>query len=143
MTAILDPSTNTITISIPIKMRKRGGRKLVLAPDGSGWAPAGPKVDNVLVKAIARAFRWRKLLEAGTHATIEELAAAERINPSYVSRLLRLTLLAPDIVEAVLDGRQPAGLQLDDLLAPFPVEWEAQKLAFWHPQGARKISPDA
>ncbi|MCW1842183.1 hypothetical protein [Prosthecomicrobium hirschii] len=141
--AILDSTTKTITIRIPIKMRQRGGRKLILAPDGADWAPAGAKVHNVLVKAIVRAYRWRKLLEAGTHATIEELAAAERINPSYVSRLLRLTLLAPDIVEAVLDGRQPAGLQLDDLLAPFPVEWEAQKLAFWHPQGARQISPDA
>ena len=127
MTAILDPSTNTITISIPIKMRKRGGRKLVLAPDGADWAPAGPKVDNVLVKAIARAFRWRKLLETGAYATIDELATAERINPSYVSRLLRLTLLAPDIVEAILDGRQPAGLHLDDLMAPFRVEWERQQ----------------
>ena len=103
MTAILDTSANTITISIPIKMRKRGGRKLVLAPDGGDWAPARPKVDNVMVKAIARAFRWRKLLETGAYTTIEELAAAERINPSYVSRLLRLTLLAPDIVEAILD----------------------------------------
>ncbi|MBT9291816.1 hypothetical protein [Prosthecodimorpha staleyi] len=142
MTAILDPSTNTITISIPIKMRKRGGRKLVLAPDGADWAPAGPKVDNVLVKAIARAFRWRKLLETGAYATIDELATAERINPSYVSRLLRLTLLAPEIVVSVLDGWQPAAMQLDDLLAPFPVEWEAQKLSFLHTKLASRVSPD-
>lgn len=127
MTAILDPSTNTITISIPIKMRKRGGRKLVLAPDGANWAPAGPKVDSTLVKALARAFRWRKLLETGAYATIDELATAKRINPSYVSRLLRLTLLAPDIVEAILDGRSPAGLLLNDLLAPFPVDWVRQR----------------
>jgi len=130
VTAILDASTNTITISIPIKMRKRGGRKLILAPDDADWAPAGPKVDNVMVKAIARAFRWRKLLEAGAYATIDELAAAERINPSYVSRLLRLTLLAPDIVEAVLDGRQPQGTQLTDFLLPFPPEWKRQQAHF-------------
>jgi len=142
MTAILDPSASTITISIPIKMRKRGGRKLVLAPDGADWAPARPKVDNVMVKAIARAFRWRKQLETGAYTTIEELAAAERINPSYVSRLLRLTLLAPDIVEAILDGRQPAAMQLDDLLAPFPVEWEAQKLTFLHAKLPSRVSPD-
>lgn len=127
MTAILDPSANTITISIPIKMRKRGGRKLILAPDGADWAPAGPKVHNVLVKAIARAYRWRKLLEAGAYATIDELAAAERINSSYVSRVLRLTLLAPDIVEAILDGRQPTKMTLAKLMEPFPIEWEGQR----------------
>jgi len=132
MTATIDASTNTITISIPIKMRKRGGRKLVLAPDGANWAPAGPKVDNVMVKALARAFRWRKLLEAGTHATIDDLAGAEQINPSYVSRLLRLTLLAPDIVETVLDGRQGAGVSLATLMEPFPVEWERQHRVFSH-----------
>ena len=127
MTAILDPSANTITISIPIKMRKRGGRKLVLAPVGADWAPAGPKVNNVMVKAIARAFRWRKLLETGASTTIDELAGVERINPSYVSRLLRLTLLAPDIVEAILDGRQSAKMTLATLMAPLPVEWERQR----------------
>jgi len=131
MTAVLDPSTNTITISIPIKMRKRGGRKLVLAPDGANWAPAGLKVDNVLVKAIARAFRWRKLLETGAYTTIGDLAAAERINPSYVSRMLRLTLLAPDIVEAILSGRQPAAMTLALLTKPFPVEWARQGESFW------------
>ena len=66
-----------------------------------------------MVKAIARAFRWREMLENGTHATIAEIAAAEKINESYVGRVLRLTLLAPDIVEAILGGRQPAELQLD------------------------------
>lgn len=132
MTAILDPSANTITISIPIKMRKRGGRKLVLAPDGATWAPGRALVDSALVKALARAFRWRKLLEAGTYATIDEVAAAERINPSYVSRLLRLTLLAPDIVEAILDGRQGAGLSLATLMEPFSVEWERQQRVFSH-----------
>ena len=80
-----------------------------------------------MVKAIARAFRWRKLLETGTHATIEELAAAERINPSYVSRLLRLTLLAPVIVEAILDGRQPTEMTLATLMEPFSIEWEGQR----------------
>lgn len=79
-----------------------------------------------MVKAIARAFRWRELLENGTHATIAEIAAAEKINESYVGRVLRLTLLAPNIIEAILSRRQSAGLQLADLLKRFPVEWEAQ-----------------
>ncbi len=83
-----------------------------------------------MVKAIARAFRWREMLENGTHSTIAEIAAAEKINESYVGRVLRLTLLAPDIVEAILGGRQPAELQLDILMRRFPVEWRAQADAF-------------
>ena len=80
-------------------------------------------VDNAMVKAIARAFRWREMLESGAHTTIAEIAAAEKINESYVGRVLRLTLLAPDIVEAILGGRQPAKVTLA-VLMPFPVEWE-------------------
>ena len=82
--------------------------------------------DTTLVKALARAFRWRRMMETGRFATIDELAAAEKINSSYVSRLLRLTLLAPDIVEAILDGRQPEGMTLPGLMEPFPVEWHRQ-----------------
>ena len=79
-----------------------------------------------MVKALARAFRWRKILDTGVHATIEDLAKAKGIGKTYVSRALRLTLLAPDIVEAILDGRQPAELQLDDLLNGFPLAWGDQ-----------------
>ena len=74
-----------------------------------------------MVKAIARAFRWREMLENGTHATIAEVAAAEKINETYVGRVLRLTLLAPDIVEAILGGRQPAEVTLAGLMRPFSV----------------------
>jgi hypothetical protein len=77
-----------------------------------------------MIKAIARAFRWRKLLETGVHGMVEEIAAAEKISSSYVGRIVRLTLLAPDIFETIMDGRQPASLQLDQLLRPFPLEGE-------------------
>ena len=113
----------TITVHVPFAIKKRGGRKLVVTPDGASWA-LRPRVDNAMVKALARAFRWRKMLDTGVHATIDDLARAKGLAPSYVSRVLRLTLLAPDIVEAILDGEQPAELQLDDLLKGFPVEWE-------------------
>ncbi len=83
--------------------------------------------DTTLLKALARAFRWRRMMETGRFATINELAAAEKINSSYVPRLLRLTLLAPDIVEAILDGRQPEGMTLPGLMEPFPVEWVEQR----------------
>jgi hypothetical protein len=125
-----DPTgdVQTVTVRVAISIRKRGGRKLVLAPDGT--PDTGPairrRIDNAMVKAVARAFRWREMLENGTHATIAEIAAAEKINEAYVGRVLRLTLLAPDIVEAILDGRQPAQMTLAVLMQRFPVEWSEQ-----------------
>ena len=116
--ATVSADGETITVHIPMTFRKRGGRKLVVTPDGAAWAPR-PRVDNAMVKALARAFRWRRMLDEGVHATLEDLARAKGVAPSYVSRILRLTLLAPEIVEAILDGRQPAELQLEDLLARF------------------------
>ena len=98
-----------------------------MTPDGADWAPR-PRVDNAMAKALARAFRWRKMLDTGVHSTLEDLARAKGVAPSYVSRVLRLTLLAPDVVEAILDGRQPADLQLDDLLEGVPFGWEVQRL---------------
>ena len=122
----------TMTVHVPISIRRRGGRKLVLAPDGAEVAavPVTRHVDNAMVKAIARAFRWRDMLESGEYATIAEIAAAEKINESYVGRVLRLTLLAPDIVEAILNGRQPVEMTLAVLVRPFSVLWEAQRSAF-------------
>jgi hypothetical protein len=79
-----------------------------------------------MVKALARAFRWRKMLDHGAHATLEDLAQAKGVHATYVSRVMRLTLLAPEIVEAILDGRQPAELQLDDLLEALPLVWDPQ-----------------
>ena len=118
----------TITVHVPISIRKRGGRKIVLAPDGTpGVSQMFCQIDNAMVKAIARAFRWREMLEDGTYATIAEIAAAEKINESYVGRVLRLTLLAPDIVEAILNGRQSAEMQLDGLMRRFPVGWREQR----------------
>ena len=126
--ATVSADGETITVHIPLTFRKRGGRKLVVTPDGAEWAPR-PRVDNAMVKALARAFRWRKMLDTGVHATLEDLARAKRLAPSYVSRILRLTLLAPEIVEAILDGRQSAEMQLDDLLETFPLDWERQSNA--------------
>ena len=117
----------TVTIEIPFTIRKRGGRKQVIFPDGaSAWVSPRARIDSTMIKAIARGFRWRKLLESGVYGTIDEIATAEKINPSYVSRVLRLTLLAPSIVEAILDGRQPAEMTLAALMEPFPVTWQEQ-----------------
>lgn len=125
----------SVTVVVPMTIRRRGGRKQIIAPDGAlvrtGDDAAGASAtrgDPALVKALARAFRWRRMLESGRIATINDLAAAEKINPSYVSRLLRLTLLSPSIVEAIMDGREQESLNLLGLLAPFPVEWSLQHL---------------
>jgi hypothetical protein len=80
-------------------------------------------IDNTLVKAIARGFWWERLLHNGTYTTIEEIAAAERINPSYISRVMRLANLSPNIVETVLECRHLARLTSKDLMKPFPMDW--------------------
>ncbi len=121
---------DTITIHVPFRIVKRGGRKEVQLPDG---APVQRKTDNTLVKALARAFRWKRMLESGEFTTINELAEHEGIAPSYMTRVMRLTLLAPDIVEAILDGRQGPEVTLGRLLEGFPVEWLVQKDIF-HPR---------
>ncbi|SHF40613.1 hypothetical protein SAMN05444279_13724 [Ruegeria intermedia] len=118
---------DTIMLHVPFRLVKRGGRKEVHLPDG---APVPQRTDSTLIKALARAFRWKRMLESGEFATIAELAECEGIAPSYMTRVLRLTLLAPDIVEAILDGRQGPEVTLGRLLDGFPAEWEAQQPSF-------------
>ena len=119
----------TLTVRVPFTIRKRGGRKLAIAADGSNLAPPRPRIDNTLLKALARAHRWNRLLESGRYGSAAELAAAEKINPSYVSRVLRLTLLAPDIIEAIVEGRQADGIEAATLLRPFSTAWDEQRRA--------------
>ena len=115
------------TVTVPFVIRKRGGRKLVITPDGSAASPAPrARVDSALLKALARAFRWKRILESGEYASIAELAEHEGIAPSYMTRVLRLTLLSPDIVEAILDGKQIPEVALAQLLEPFPLMWQHQ-----------------
>jgi hypothetical protein len=114
------------TVSIPVSFLQRGGRKQILSPPGAApWSPA-PRVDTALIKAVVRAHRWRHMLESGEYASSAQLAKVEKVNDSYVSRILRLTLIAPSIIEAILAGRQPSTLQLDDLLKPLPLAWADQ-----------------
>ena len=121
------PIPETVTLHhVPFRVVKRGGRKEMVLPEG---ATQSRKADNTLVKALARAFRWKRMLESGAFTTIAELAEREGIAPSYLTRVLRLTLLAPDIVEAILNGRQGTEVTLARLMEPFPVEWEAQRRA--------------
>lgn len=127
--AAIDHDGGSLTVTVPMTFRKRGGRKLVISPSGAdAWAPPRARVDNAMVKALARAHRWRKMLDDGRYQTVRDLAAAENINPSYVARVLRLTLLAPTIVEMILNGRHdPERMTLDRLMEPFSVVWSDQR----------------
>ena len=116
------------TTNIPMAFRSRGGKTVIVLPDGSrGVVRREATIDNTMVKVIARAFRWQRLLYNGTYATIEDLAIAEKINPSYISRVLRLAFLSPKVVQAILDGKQPAWLTMKDLLRPHPNNWPEQE----------------
>jgi hypothetical protein len=109
-------------------MQRRGGRTRIVAPDGSEIAPSSKsQPDGTPVKALARAWRWQKQLENGCYGTMRELAQAEGINHAYVVRLLKLTLLAPDLVEAILDGQQQQRTTMQEMLREVPVVWEEQR----------------
>jgi len=123
----MNKSANTVTVHVPFNIRKYGGRKQVITPNGEPAAIEKPRIDSTLVKALARAFRWKKMLESDQFTTITELAKHEHLALTYMTRVLRLSLLAPDIVEMILDGRQPQEMTLAALLEPFPVEWKRQR----------------
>ena len=121
------PIPDTVTLRVPFRIVKCGGRKEMQLPEG---ATQPRRTDSTLTKALARAFRWKRMLETGEYATIAELADREGIASSYMTRVLRLTLLAPDIVEAILDGTQHKGLTRTAGPASCPMEWEKLRQAF-------------
>jgi hypothetical protein len=144
--AIRAGGTST-TVHVPMTFQRRGGRKQVVTPDGSpAWAPRPLSVDSTLVKALGRAFRWQRMLDSGTYGSVAELAKAERINASYVCRILRLTLLAPSIVEEAMNGTQSQAMALECLMRPFPTEWREQRRGFASfqdcPPGSPRFGPN-
>jgi hypothetical protein len=122
-----NPISDTLTLHVPFRVAKRGGRKEIQLPEGA----ANPnRTDSSLVKALARAFRWKRMLDSGEFPTISELAAREGIAPSYMTRIMRLTLLEPNIVDTVLDGMQAPEVTLSRLMKPFPEAWQRQDSLF-------------
>ncbi len=114
----------TLTLHVPFHLVKRGGRKEMQLPEGVAHSRG---TDRTLVKALARAFRWKRMLESGEFTTIAELAEREGIAPSYLTRVLRLTLVAPDIVEAIVDGEQGPEVTLARVLEPVSELWTNQR----------------
>lgn len=123
----VEPIPDTVTLHVPLTLVKRGGRKEMQLPEGC----ARPRrTDNTLVKALARAFRWKRMLESGDFMTITELADREGVAVSYLTRVLRLTLLSPETIAVILDGLQGPELTLANLTGPFPLEWALQHRHF-------------
>lgn len=124
-------AATSITVRVPLKIRRPPGRKTVVMPvsHAEGIATVPTRADPALVKALARAFRYQKLLDEGRYASVTEMAAAEKIERGYLGSLLRLTLLAPDFVEDILDGQQPGVATLPRLLEPLPAAWALQRPA--------------
>ena len=98
-----------------------------------GETPFPTRADPALMKALARAFRYQRLLDDGRCASVSEMAAAERLERGYLGSLPRLTLLTPDIIQAIIDGRQLEGFALPRLLEPFPTAWTEQRAVLDYP----------
>ena len=118
---------DTLTIRIPIRLQRRGGRKLIMTPEGAAVPTPKSNRDETLIKVLVRAHRWRRKIESGQARSVTDLGEQEGVTDAYVCRLLPLTCLAPDIVEAILDGRQPKGLRLAEMLGNGPVSWGEQR----------------
>jgi hypothetical protein len=127
MTGRTSSEVDTLTIRIPMRLQRRGGRKLIMTPEGVAAPAPKPRRDDTLIKALVRAHRWRRRIESGRAKSITDLAEQDGVTDAYVCRLLPLTCLAPDIVEAILDGRQPKGLRLAEMLGSRPLIWTAQR----------------
>ncbi|MGX0904642.1 hypothetical protein ACSSV8_003234 [Roseovarius sp. MBR-79] len=124
------PIPETVTLHVPFRVVKRGGRKEMQMPEG---ATQPRRTDNTLVKALARAFRWKRMLDSGEFASISELAEREGIAFTYMARLMRLSLLAPEILDAIMEGRQPESVTLANMMDPFPLDWKEQRIRFLQP----------
>lgn len=128
----LKQSEQGVRVHVPMTFKKRSGRREIIVPDGlDSTQDSAPDYHEALVVAISRAHRWKKMLDEGRYGSIAELAQAMKINRHYLARLLRLTLLAPDIIEAILDGREPDGMSLEQLRKPMSMVWEQQRIVLW------------
>ncbi|HEV7266403.1 MAG TPA: hypothetical protein VGN83_16000 [Falsiroseomonas sp.] len=134
-------TATSITVRVPLAIRRRPGRRIVVTPTVPGAAALTTRADPALVKALARAFRYQRLLDEGHYASISEMAAAEKIERGYLGTLLRLTLLAPEMVEAILDGHAVPDCSLPRLLEHVPVVWTEQTAAVAAPNKPKEDQP--
>jgi hypothetical protein len=127
MTGRAGLEVDTLTVRIPMRLQRRGGRKLIVTPEGATAPPRKPARDETLIKALVKSHRWRRKIESGQARSVTDLAGQEGVTDAYVCRVLPLTCLAPDVVEAILGGRQPKGLRLAEMLGNGPPAWKEQR----------------
>lgn len=120
-------AATSITVRVPLAIRHRPGRKTVVTPMIDGVGPVTTRADPALVKALARAFRYQRMLDQGRYASLTEMATAEKLDRGYMGRLLQLTLLAPDVIESLLNGLLPVEVELPNLMSGFPLGWSEQR----------------
>lgn len=119
-------TATSITVRVPLAIRHWPGRKTVVTPMIDGVAPVTTRADPALVKALARAFRYQRMLDEGRYATITDMAAAEKVDRGYIGRLLKLTLLAPELIEQALNGG-PDPIHPSMIGAKIPLDWDSQR----------------
>jgi hypothetical protein len=127
MTQHMGPDAETLTVRIPMRLQRRCGRKLIMTPEGVAAPARKPSRDATLIKTLVRAHRWRRKIESGQARSVTDLAEQEGVTDAYVCRPLPLTCRAPDILEVILDGRQPKGLRLAEMLGNGPLDWSEQQ----------------
>lgn len=126
--------TQRVTM-VPLTIRRKQNRKLLTPPSGSSANVMSGGMDIPMIKTLGKAFYWQRLLDEGNYATATDLARAFKLEPGWVAEVLRMANLAPEIIEAILDGSQPRHLNLQTIRGrhePLPRDWEEQKkmLAF-------------
>ncbi len=117
---------DAIVVRIPVRFYRRNGRQMVLTRGDHGQTSPDRETNGSLVSALAKAYRWQEQLESGEYTSFEDLAAGNGVDRTYVGRILRLTSLAPGIVERVLDGDEPEGISLRRLQKGVPAVWAEQ-----------------
>ena len=135
MTTIsVNEALDTLHIRIPMQFSRRSSRKMIVGPNGENIDAMADtqedKTDYTFISALGKAFSWQRMLDDGKYETPKELAKKENVEVTHMYRVMRLTLLTPDIIEAVLNGTQPRTLTLQNVVRGFPVSWQEQRKVF-------------
>lgn len=121
---------DVVSVRVPFEIVRRGGRKVIVVPERAVTAPANlsePEIDAVLLKAVVRAWRWRRGIEEGRWASLSDIAERAGVTVSFVCRMLALTTLAPDLLQSVLDGQATPRLSLTRISGSLSPLWEEQR----------------
>jgi hypothetical protein len=128
-----DIGNHTVTLKVPVIVKHKRGRKVILAPDSEHPGAESP-VQETMFLALARAHAWTGLIESGKIATVTQLTDKLQLDIAYVTKILHMVNLAPELQEAIITGNEPDGLSLNRLCRGIPVEWERQMEVFGMPE---------